>query len=198
MDKEEISALLGRPLTTVEDTNFDLYLEIAYQNIEEIICTGVIDITETRVFDTRNGYSTAFVDIFHSISEVKLDGDVTTSYTVRQWDKRNASWYNSLVFDEMLTGQELEVTADWGFPPVSDASSLPADLQMVLAQLFALISKKNKYDGTIQSKQVEDFRISFKSDVDLDEQFFSTYSKTISKYSLCDIPNVQHGRSCRC
>ena len=68
------------------------------------------------------------------------------------------------------------------------------DLQAVLAGLFALISKKNKYDGTLSSKQVEDFRVSFNTDVDLDEAFYDTYSKTISKYSICDIGDIQHGR----
>jgi len=194
MTKEEMIALLGRPLTPVEDTNFNLYLEIAEANLETLICTPIHDASETRYFDTRHDYKTAFIDIFWNVTEVKLNGNVITDYSERQWDKRNASWYNSLVFSEFTNGHELEVTADWGFEPVSDGSSLPVDLQQVLAGLFGLISKKNKFDGTIQSKQVEDFRISFRADADLDQEFYKNFGSTISKYSLCDIPDIQNGR----
>lgn len=199
MTKQEISALLRRSLTPVEDTNFDMYLEIAETNLETLICTPIQEETETRYFDTRHDYKTAFVDIFWNVTQVKLDGNVTTDYQVRQWDRRNGSWYNSLVFDKYLHGKELEVTADWGFTPVSGGSSLPLDLQSVLAGLFGLISKKNKHDGSIASKQVEDFRISFNADTDLDADFYKTYGSTISKYSICDIPEIRSGEvKCKC
>lgn len=201
MSQEELEALLGRSLTPTEASNLTLYIDIATQSLEELICTFLEPVTETRVFDTREGYSTAFVEIFNDISEVKLNGNVTTDYSVRQWDRRSGSWFNSLVFDKKFRKDgEIEITADWGFPVSSgDDSDLPVELQMVLAGLFDLITKKNKYDGTIQSKQVEDFRISFNTDVDLDEAFYNKYAKTISKYSMCDIGNIKHGRShCKC
>jgi hypothetical protein len=197
MDKEEISALLGRPLTTVEDTNFNLYINIANENLQNLICTPFEEITETRLFGTRHDYKTAFVDIFSEVTEVKLDDTVTTDYQIRQWDNLNGNWFNSLVFEDYLKGKKLEVTASWGFPPASDASSLPLDLQQVLAGLFGLISKKNKYDGSIQSKQVEDFRITLR-DVDLDDEFYKSYGTTISKYSLCNIPDFKQGKVCQC
>lgn len=199
MSEEEISALLGRPLTTVETTNFDEYLNIANENLESLICTPFEEAEGTRVFDTRDDYKTAFIDIFWQVSEVKLDGTVVdeADYSVRQWDKRSGSWYNSLVFEDYLERKVLEVTADWGFTPASDASSLPLDLQQVLAGLFGLISKKNKFDGSIQSKQVEDFRITLR-DIDLDEDFNRLYGSTISKYSLCNIPDFKQGEVCQC
>jgi hypothetical protein len=196
MTEEEISALLGRPLTPIEDTNFDTYFNIAIETLEELICTSISPVTEARTFDLREGYSTAFVDIFRTVSLVKIDGDTKSinQYSKRQWNKRTASWYNSLVFDCRFSDcdNEIEVTAEWGFL----ADGIPIDLQSVIAGLFDQISKKNKYDSTIASKQVEDFRISFRSDVDLDTEFSNKYSKTLSKYSLCDIPNVQHGKVC--
>lgn len=197
MTKPELEALLGRPLTTVEDTNFDLYIDIAEKSLEDLICTFIEPVQETRVFDTREGYSTAFVDIFNNVTEVKLNGNITTDYTVRQWDKRNGSWFNSFVFDRKFRKDgEIEVTATWGFLESSgDDSDLPVDLQMVLAGLFDLITKKNKYDGTISSKQVEDFRISFNTEVDLDDAFYNKYSKTLSRYSICNIGNIKHGKS---
>lgn len=199
MTKEELSALLGRPLTSNEDTNFTLYLDIAEMALEELLCTTLEPVTETRVFDTREGYSTAFVDIFNDISEVKINDVVidTDDYSIRQWNKRSGSWYNSIVFDHKLCNGEIEVTADWGFLAGSgDDSDLPVDLQSVLAGLFAQITRKNKFDGSVQSKQVEDFRITFNTDADLDDEFYNTYRKTIDKYSLCNIGNLQHGRVC--
>lgn len=201
MNAEELSALLGRPLTPIEETNIDLYLDIATEALEDLICTYIHPVTETRTFGLREGYSTAFVDIFSEVTEVKVDDTVIdpSKYSVRQWDKRNASWYNSLVFDKRFTfrDDEIEVTAAWGFPETSgDESALPYDLQSLLAGLFDLVTKKNKLDPSIASKQVEDFRISFRSGVDLDTEFRSKYADTIAKYSLCDIPNVQHGKVC--
>lgn len=198
MTKSEMAALLGRPLTSIEDTNFNLYLDIAYDALEDLICTPVNPATESRTFGLREGYRTAFVDIFNAVTEVKVDGTVIdpSKYASRQWDKRNASWYNSLVFDDRFTrrDEEIEVTATWGFPETSgDESELPSDLQLLLAGMFDLITKKNKIDPSIASKQVEDFRISF-NNVDLDTEFRSKYADTIAKYSLCDIPNVQHGK----
>jgi len=198
MDEEQVSALLGRPLTSIEEDNFDSYIEIALLNLEDLLCTSVDEVSETRVFDLREGYSTAFVDIFWNVTEVKIDGDTQdpSEYSVRQWDKRNGSWYNSLVFENRFTTQkEIEVTADWGFEPQSNASSLPLDLQSVVAGLFAQITKKNKFDPTITQKQVEDFRIHFQADTDLDADFYKLYGKTVSKYSLCNIPNLQHGKT---
>lgn len=197
MDESDIEALLGRTLTSIETANFQTYINIANENLETLICTPFEEAEETRVFDTRDDYKTAFVDIFWRITEVKLDDEVITDYTVRQWDKRSGSWYNSLVFEDYLEGKVLEVTADWGFTPQSDAPSLPLDLQQVLAGLFGLISKKNKHDGSIQSKQVEDFRITLR-DINLDEDFNRLYGSTIAKYSLCNIPDFKQGEVCQC
>jgi hypothetical protein len=195
MSQEELEALLGRPLTPIESSNLDLYLDIATETLEDLLCSPLSPVNETRVFDTRKGYSTVFIDIFHEVTEVKIDDETVDSYSVRQWNKRDAPWYNSLVFeDKFWKNGEIEVTADWGFEGGSgDDSDLPADLQSLLAGLFALISKKNKSDASVSSKQVEDFRISF-NQVNLDTEFYDKYRRTISKYGLCDIGNVQHGR----
>ena len=198
MNQAELEALLGRPLTPIESANVDLYLNIAEESLEELICTSIATTeSETRTFDTRKDYSTAFVDIFTKVTEVKLNGEIVEAdkYSVRQWDKRSAAWYNSLVFeDKFKKGDDIEVTAEWGFEESSSGSSLPADLQAVLAGLFSLVTKKNKFDSTVSSKQVEDFRISFNTDMDLDQEFYAKYRMTLAKYSLCDIGNVQHGK----
>lgn len=119
MTEQQLVKLLGRPLTSIESANLELYLNIATEALEELICSPIADIEETRTFDIREGYSTVFVDIFRSVSEVKIDGTVIDSsqYSPRQWDKRNADWYNSLVFDNKFRSyqKEIEITAIWGF-----------------------------------------------------------------------------------
>lgn len=119
MTQEQLESLLGRPLTANEIANKDLYLNIATEALEELICSPIADVTETRTFDIREGYSTVFTDIFRSVSEVKIDGTIIdpSNYSLRQWDKRNADWYNSLVFDTRFRSyqKEIEITAEWGF-----------------------------------------------------------------------------------
>jgi hypothetical protein len=193
MNQTTMSALLGRTLTPVEVTNFNMYLKIARQSLDDLLCTNLCDDSDPRTFDAREGYSTVFTDIFTDVDEVSINGIVqnTDTYSLRQWDRRNGSWYNSIVFDEKLSeGDEVEVSASWGF------STMPSDLQLVLAQLFGLITKKNKFDSTVSSKQVEDFRVSINVDADLDDDFYRQYNKTISKYSLCSIGNVTQGEIC--
>lgn len=190
MDANEISALLGRPLTTVETTNFDLYLKIANESLEQLICTAYCDDSDPKTYTARAGYTTQFTDIFTDVDEVTIDGTTIdeSDYSLRQWNRANASWYNSIVFNRKLVkGEEISVSASWGF------DKLPSDLKLVIAGLFDLITKKNKADGSVQSKQVEDFRITFNADVDLDTEFYTKYHKILSKYSLCDIGNVQSG-----
>lgn len=194
MDEAKVAALLGRSLTSNETTNFKLYLKIANQSLESMVCTSLCDQSDPKIYDVREGYRTLFTDIFTDIDEVKIDGELVdpSKYSVRQWDKRNADWYNSVVFTTRFgeCDREVSVSASWGF------SSMPADLQLVIAGLFDLITKKNKIDSSIQSKQVEDFKITLRSDVDLDAEFQTKYGDTLAKYSQCDIPNVQHGRVC--
>jgi hypothetical protein len=190
MNQSQLEGLLGRSLTPIEVTNLKTYLNIAKQSLDGLLCTNLCDQSVTRTFDAREGYSTVFTDIFTDIQEVKLNDEVTTDYSVRQWDRRNGSWYNSIVFENKLCeDDEVEVTASWGF------SQMPSDLKLVWAQLFGLISKKNKQDGTVSSKQIEDFRVTFKTDADLDDEFYRQYDKTIAKYSLCSIGNIQHGET---
>lgn len=196
MNAEEISALLGRPLTPVETTNFNLYIDIATQALEQLICTSLTAESgdaDSRVYDVRRGYSTVFIDVFTQVDEVKLDGEIIPSedYSVRQWDKRSGDWYNSIVFKRRMraSDEEVEVSASWGF------GIIPSDLKMVLANLFAQISVKNKYDPLITEKRVEDFWVKLKTDVDLDSNFARRFGSTLAKYSLCNVPFTRHGKT---
>ena len=183
-----MASLLGRSLTPIEVTNFNLYLKIARQSLDDLLCTNLCDDSDPRTFDARGGYSTVFTDIFTDVQSITVNGEAVTDYSVRQWDRRNGSWYNSIVFEDKLYEDDVVVvSASWGF------STMPSDLQLVLAQLFGLITKKNKFDSTITKKKVEDFEVWLNIDADLDDEFYRQYNKTISKYSLCTIGNIQQG-----
>lgn len=200
MTQAELEKLLGRSLTATEIANREIYLDIATEALEDMICTPIADEENaTRIFDTRKGYQTAFVDIFRTVTEVKLDGDVIdpSVYEPRQWEKRNGAWFNSIVFDNAIsTRGDLEVTADWGFVVGEETNTVPVGLQTVLAGLFAQITKRNQTDGTVASKAVEDFSITFNKDVDLDEAFYQKYGATLKKYSLCGIGTIRQGEVC--
>lgn len=188
MNQTTMASLLGRSLTPIESTNFNLYLKIARQSLDDLLCTNLCDDTDPRTFDARGGYSTVFTDIFTDVQSITVNGEAVTDYSVRQWDRRNGSWYNSVVFEDKLYEDDVVVvSASWGF------STMPSDLQLVLAQLFGLITKKNKFDSTITKKKVEDFEVWLNIDADLDDEFYRQYNKTISKYSLCTIGNIQQG-----
>lgn len=197
MDESDLVALLGRPLTPKENTNINLYLDIAKESLEELLCisldtnpngSGNAE-TETRTFDVREGYSTVFTGIFTQLSEVKVDGKTTTDYYPAFWDKRSGAYYNSIVLGNK-DAKEVEITGLWGF------SSIPSDLKLLWAQLFANTSKKyTAGSANVKSKKVEDFSISY-GDLTDDEAFLAANNRTIQKYSMCNIGNVQHGDVC--
>lgn len=198
MTKEDISKLLGRPLTPIEDDNFDLYLEIAQGALENLLCFS-LDVQEDnaqpteRVFGGREGFRTTYTGIYTDISEVKIDGTPETDYYKSFWDNRNSIFYNSIVFNNHVHNGhcEVSITAKWGF------KTLPVDLQLIIAALFDNITKQNKVDRSISSKKVEDFEIRY---TDLKESLMnslkSDYLDTIQKYSMCAVPDVTNGKIC--
>lgn len=193
MDQPKIEALLGRSLTAKEVTNLNLYLDIAKEQLEELLCVS-LDVQdgsdpeeETRVFEPRPGMSTVFTDIFSDVSSVTVNGSAV-NYTPYFWDKRNTSFYNSVVLDTK-TDKDVSITALWGFP------ELPEDLARLWVQMFALVSKKRATES-VKSKQVEDFRITY-GDLSNEEQFEKDNHLTIRKYNMCDIDIVRHGSVCQ-
>lgn len=190
----QLEALLGRPLTSVEVTNIELYLEIAEERLEQLICSRVNQVAEERIYDSRPGYSTVFTELFTEVVSVEVDGKPldTSEYSIRQWDSRNGYWFNSIVFKHK-SHRESEVTVDalWGF----NSTTMPTDLQYLFAKLFALVSSMNKGNGNVKSKKVEDFSISF-NDNSVYDQFLIDNSSTIRKYSVCDVGYVRNGKTC--
>lgn len=194
MDQAKLQSLLGRSLTATEVTNLDLYLNIAEDTLEDLLCMSICRKSEARTFGTRDGYRTVFVDPFTDIDEIQdADGNVIdeTEYTFKQWNRSNKSWYNSIVFNCERDGENLVISGSWGF-----GKCLPNDLQLLQARAFDQISKSNNSSGLVESKQVEDFRISYRTDVTQQDQFYADNALIINRYSQCNIGDIQHGDIC--
>lgn len=192
MDQDQLEALLGRELTTTEVANISLYLDIASDRLKSLICSDFsTDVGAVRKFESRAGYRTVFIDIFEAVTQVKVDGIVTTDYEYRQFDNLNGNWYNSLVFnDKFYRDQTVEVTGNFGF------SSLPADMQLLLGRLFDSVSEEQNTDSSVQSQRIDDAQVTFK-DGTVQEHFYLDNKSTIDKYSICAVGYIRHGKTWR-
>lgn len=194
LDKTQMAALLGRSLTSTEDANFDQYLNIATEHLEELLCCEIAKVAEDadpseRTFGTRDGYRTAWVDPFSTLTSVTINGDVVDadSYTKKQNDNLNGSWFNIIEFSRRRSGENIVVNAVWGF------ATVPADLQMLLAQLFNQVSVDQKTDGQVKSKKIEDFSVTYKDSVTF-QDLLASNAFVIEKYSQCNRGVIRHGR----
>lgn len=185
MTPEQLSALLGRSLTGAEVTNLTLLLAIAQTQLEDLICSPLTDRTEARTFTARDGYRTLHTPIFEVIVSVTVNGETRTDYVAKQSGNRNSTWFNSIVFEEAVSGTVV-VTADWGF------TTLPSDLELLIAKLFGVAANNNLGTDRVSSKKVEDFSISFTSTSE-EQSFLDKSSVTLRKYSSCDQSEVVSG-----
>lgn len=188
LTKEQVSKLLNRSLTASEDSNFEMYLKIATERLEELLCMSLCGDDSDRTYAARNGYRTLFTDPFTDVTSVTIDGTEVDAgdYLVKQNDRYSGGWYNSIEFDTPMHCKKIVVEADWGF------DCLPVDLQLLLAKLFAQGSVEQRSDNQVKSKKIEDFTVTYKDGTTFDE-FVSANQHVISKYSLCNVGDVQHG-----
>jgi len=190
MNKTKLVALLGRPLTSYEDTNFAVYLKIAQERLEDLTCLNLTEATEDRTFSLREGYQTVFTDLCTEVNSVTLNGSTleSTEYTPMQWNRRSADWYNSIVLENCTSEDTIVINADWGV--------CSPTLQLLLAQLFGLVSAMNNSNGNVTEKKVEDFSIKFNGN-SVYQQFMIDNESLLNKYSICNIqttvsPDVIH------
>jgi hypothetical protein len=182
MNQTKMVALLQRPLSPYEVTNFQTYLKIARERLEDLTCLYLEDATEDRIYEVREGYTTVFTDPFTAINSVEINGETFTDYTPMQWNRRNASWYNSIVLE--TCEDQVTINADWGL--------CSPELQLLTARLFDLLSKERSGNGNVKSKKVEDFSITFNENTAYD-QFLLDNQALINKFSICNIGDIQHG-----
>lgn len=186
MKQEQIAKLLGRSLTSLEVTNFDLNLKIAIERLEKLLCFTFCGSGGERIYPARYGFRTQYIDPCTSVDSVKIDGIATTDYVLRCHDSYNSDWYDCIEFTTALTGDLVTVDANWGF------DSIPYDLQLLVARLFAQCSLEQTTDNAVKSKSIEDFSVTYKDAPTFDE-FISANQTIINKYSQCNVGMIRHG-----
>jgi len=187
MTQEQVAKLLNRTLTSSEVNNFDLYINIAIERLEQLVCFSLCDNGGTRTYDSRYGYRSLYIDPFSSVVSVEVDGVATTDYIIKQNNDYNGSWYNIIEFTDKLLGGTVVVDAVWGF------DCIPYDLQLLIAKLFNQIAVEQKSDSQVKSKKIEDFSVTYKDSTTFDE-FVSANEMTINKYSQCNLSQLRNGR----
>lgn len=173
--KTQMTSLLGRPLTKIEDDNFNLYLQIAMSRLYSMLNITDSD-SDTRTYKSRSGYSEVKTDPFTLISSVKINGVLTTDYLIKQGDNYSADWFNIIEFPERLENDTIEVEAQWGF------GLCPTDLQSLVSKLFNL-ARETGTSGQIKSKSIEDVSITYDNSVSPLDSLKSEYADIIAKYS---------------
>lgn len=155
----------------------------AKQFLESLLCLDFSQDSGERTFTAREGMRTVFTGIFSDVSSVTVGGEAV-SYHPAFFDKRNGSFFNSIVLDKPVCG-EVVVDAEWGF------DELPADLKKLLANAEAVVTKTHAIRD-IKSKKVEDVTVTY-GDLSDDEVFLKQNAVTINKYSMCHIDYILHG-----
>lgn len=183
ISKTQVAKLLGRSLTSIEDANFDTYINIATKELATLLCMTICSQDETRIFQSRDGYSTLYIDPFTDIESVLVNGTAVTTYTKKQFDSYQGSWFNILEFDDRLGDDKVTVVANWGF------QSLPSDLQLLLAQLFKTIGSQT--DTRVKSKSIEDFSVTYNGTTEYEQTLLNNAS-IIHKYAQCE-GAISHG-----
>ena len=193
-DKTTLEKLLGRSLTSSEDSNFQQYINYTISTLENLLCWSPLVGESVRTFTSRDGYRTLWTDPFTSITSVKVDGKAVTDYKLAFNGNFNYPFYNSVVFPYSLGEQTVEITGSWGF------EELPADLGSLVAEIFKMYGRQSlgNQSGNITNKRVEDFSISY-SDKSEMEALVNDNASIVSKYSNCQsVGEIAHGNTEQC
>lgn len=187
MTKKEIEKLLGRSLTTYEDSNFNLFVKNTIATLGNLLCWST-NFSEARKYKARDNYRTVWLEPFTDITEVKVGGAVRTDYTPAFNGNYNSTLYNSIEFSEELHGEIVEVTGAF------DLDCIPGDLSMLIADIFKMVVRTSKNNsGNVKDKRIEDYSVTYSG-----TEYSALADKnkqTIAKYSNCN-GEVQNGRVC--
>lgn len=197
INQQDVAKLLGRPLSSKETASFEEYIDIAKEDLEELLGIKIEKSEEDpseRTFDQRDGYRSLYVDPFTSITSIEIgDEDPLTGddYHVAQNDLRNAPWYNTIVFKERMCSSDdlVTVNATWGF-----GQSLPKDLQLLLARMFMVVANVDTSGkDKVRSKSIEDFSVTYDLGKTTLDRFYEENRRIIRKYRQLPVGDIAHG-----
>lgn len=186
-DEIKIAKLLGRPLSSIETDNFELYLNIVKDRLESLLGYDVARTgANTLLFNPRIGYNTLYVYPYTAITTITINGSEIEGYTKRRWDELNADWFNSVEFDSKMTDKRITINATWGF-----GAELPDDLAYLIARMFNALSQEQVTDGRVEQKSIEGYSIRYR-DTSAYKQFVHDNQAVIAKYSI-KVGEIQSG-----
>lgn len=188
LKKQAVEKLLGRSLTSIEDSNFDQYIKNTVMHLENLLCWSPVCDTSKRTYKSRRGYRTLWVEPFTKINSITVDGDTVSDYEPAFNGSYNNHFYNSIEFDYPLEGRKVVVDAVWGF------REFPADLGELVAGLF-LLNGKHRTES-VRSKSIEDYSVTYNDMSGYDVTVVDN-QQTIERYRVCggEIQNGDvHGR----
>ena len=190
LDKDTLEKLLGRSLTSSEESNLQQYINYIETTLANLLCWSPLCSDNTASYEARDGFRTLWTDPFTSITEVKVDGTAVTDYKLAFNGNKNYPFYNSIIFPHPLEGQTVELTGTWGF------EEIPADLGSLVAEIFKMYGRvtSNNVSGNVKSKSVEDFSITYGDKTELDT-LEANFAPIIYKYSNCQAGDVQFGET---
>lgn len=193
MDKETIVKLLGRPLTSYEDSNFTQIVEHTISTLSNTLCWQLKDGQSDKTYYARANYRTLWISLYTLVDEVKVDGRVVadTDYKLALNADVNSSIFNSVIFKYPLGDSMVEIKGSFD---ISKITTDVADLGSLVADLFKFYARNmsSEASANIKSKHVEDFTITFSDDSELQALFNNNYA-TIKRYSACEGNVVQSG-----
>lgn len=183
ISKEDMAALLDRPLTSGEDSNYNAVLATAKSTLESIL--GIkLDGSGTRIYLPRTMYSQLWTDPFvgmATVAVVDADGTTDITSTPAYYDDLNAPWFNSVILDSLMGNKKIAVTANWGF-----GDELPIDLKALWASLFGLVTEAaaSEATGAITSEQILTHKVTYAaSSSDAIQRWSESNTTTIARYA---------------
>lgn len=77
---------------------------------------------------------------------------------------------------------------------IDNMEEIPVDLELVIARFFDALTKEQQLQSGVESKQVEDFRITYREGYQPAEEVMQHCRATLIKYSMCS-NGIEHGRT---
>ena len=77
---------------------------------------------------------------------------------------------------------------------IDSMEEIPVDLELVIARFFDALTKEQQLQSGVESKQVEDFRITYRDGYQPAEEVMNLCRNTLIKYSMCS-NGIEHGRT---
>lgn len=187
--KEQIADILGRPLTPKEDTGFDVYIQIAKEQLGSLLGYS-LDLSEgasTQVFTLDADSKSLMVPPFTNVTSVKIGGkevEYTTGTT-------NKPFLVEIILGEYRSSPvSVEVTAEWGY------SEYPAGILLLLANMFLVVANGQTTGGGAKVKSEESLshKVTYETTSSQFESFAKDNANIIDLYRLPYASLVSAGR----